>query len=570
MCGIFALLNVSSINTAISQQFMKGKNRGPETYNLQMLPHNVVFGFHRLAINGLDEISNQPFFINGIYLVCNGEIFNYKYLYNLVENIPKSNSDCEIIIYLYLQYGIEKTLHLLDGEFAFVLYDSRNNQIYTARDPYGIRPLYMYTDKNHFIAFASEIKTLSHLFTTLNSSRVLNEQSCYSIQHCLPKTYSTFHFSQQWSKVILNKVYYELDFSPFRTVHRMNIYTNEYLNEDKIYSQIALHLRLAVIKRCSTTERPIACLLSGGLDSSLITALTSSYYYNSGKHIDLETYSIGLQNSTDLKHARIVADYLKTKHTEVIVTEDEMFNAIQEVIYAIESYDTTTVRASIGNYLVSKYISQHSQAKVILNGDGSDELFGGYLYMHKCPNDEEFDRETHRLLNEIYLYDVLRSDKSISSNGLEPRTPFLDVTFVKYILSLQSYFRNHNNRKQMEKFILRNSFTQKYISHADGRQMLPDAILWRTKEAFSDGVSSVDRSLFQILQERIAEKMSFLKNKEYAPCIETEQEYYRDIFQQYFPHCDNIIPKYWMPKYMDSSQKDPSARTLSLYNSLQL
>lgn len=569
MCGIFALLNTSFITTAISKQFMKGRNRGPETYSLQQLPQQTVFGFHRLAINGLEETSNQPFFIQGIYLICNGEIFNYKYLYNLVENIAQTKSDCEIIIYLYLQYGIEETLRLLDGEFAFVLYDTRNNQIFTARDPFGIRPLYIYHDKNGVFGFASEIKTISHLFSSLSLTRVLNEQSCYSIQHCLPKTYSVYQYADtKWSRIETSKVYTAINYFPFQLVHAYNSVTNQYINEDKVYSQIALLLRLAVIKRCCTSERPIACLLSGGLDSSLITALTSSYFYKSGNHLQLETYSIGLQNSTDLKHARIVAEYLKTKHTEIIVTEEEMFHAIPEVIYAIESYDTTTVRASIGNYLVSKYISQHSQSKVILNGDGSDELFGGYLYMHKCPNDEEFDTETHRLLDEIYLYDVLRSDKSISSNGLEPRTPFLDITFVNYILSLHPHFRNHTNRKEMEKAILRKSFHPKYISHADGRPILPESILWRKKEAFSDGVSSLERSLFQILQERIAKEMTATKKKDYTACIETEKEYYLDIFQNYFPNCESIIPKYWMPKYTDSSQKDPSARTLTIYSSL--
>ena len=159
----------------------------------------------------------------------------------------------------------------------------------------------------------------------------------------------------------------------------------------------------------------------------------------------LETYSIGLKDSEDLKYARIVANYLDTKHTEIIVTETEMFEIIPEVIKSIESYDTTTVRASIGNYLLGKYISTHSEAKVVFNGDGSDELFGGYLYMNMCPDDIEFDKETRRLLKDIHMFDVLRSDKSISSHGLEPRTPFLDKNFVNLILSIPPYFRNHKH-----------------------------------------------------------------------------------------------------------------------------
>jgi asparagine synthase (glutamine-hydrolysing) len=209
---------------------------------------------------------------------------------------------------------------------------------------------------------------------------------------------------------------------------------------ENLYPRISCYLNAAVNKRCLTTERPIACLLSGGLDSSLIAALVNNFYTSHNLPNKLETYSIGLQDSEDLKYARIVAVYLGTNHTEIIVTEKEMFEAIPEVIRAIESYDTTSVRASIGNYLLGKYISTHSEAKVIFNGDGSDELLGGYLYMNKCPDDIEFDRETRRLLKDIHSFDVLRSDKCISSHGLEPRTPFLDKTFVNFILILRPNF----------------------------------------------------------------------------------------------------------------------------------
>ena len=335
---------------------------------------------------------------------------------------------------------------------------------------------------------------------------------------------------------------------------------------------------MATFKRCNTTERPVACLLSGGLDSSLIAALVADYFRKENKII--ETYSIGLKNSEDIKYARIVADYIGSKHTEIIVTENEMFDAIPEVIKAIESYDTTTVRASIGNYLIGKYIAANSDAKVIFNGDGSDELFGGYLYMNKCPDDIEFDKETRRLLKDIHLFDVLRSDKSISSNGLEPRTPFLDKNFVNVVLSINPYFRNHNNFVQPEKYLLRNSFTNFNYRDFTGRQLLPDEILWRKKEAFSDGVSSQGRSLFTILQEKISEKMneeqrelqSIALNHEqdkaywfFEPNIETEKIYYKKIFDKEYPNCAHILPYFWMPKYTNAT--DPSARTLDVYNS---
>jgi asparagine synthase (glutamine-hydrolysing) len=288
--------------------------------------------------------------------------------------------------------------------------------------------------------------------------------------------------------------------------------------------------------------------------------------------VKLETYSIGLKGSEDLRNARIVADYLGTNHSEVIVTEDIMFDSLPEVIKAIESYDTTTVRASIGNYLLGKYISKFSDAKVIFNGDGSDELFGGYLYMNKCPDDVEFDKETRRLLKDIHLFDVLRSDKSISSNGLEPRTPFLDRNFVNLILSIPPKYRNHNNNSIyepnvfngfIEKYLLRESFSIANFQNNEGGQILPDEILWRKKEAFSDGVSSHGRSLYKILQEKIVNKLNNETGLNDEPNIQLEKDYYKALFSLYYPNCESIVPYYWMPKYIESS--DPSARTLDIY-----
>jgi asparagine synthase (glutamine-hydrolysing) len=232
------------------------------------------------------------------------------------------------------------------------------------------------------------------------------------------------------------------------------------------------------------------------------------------------------------------------------------------------------VRASIGNYLIGKHISQNSEAKVIFNGDGSDELFGGYLYMNKCPDDIEFDKETRRLLKDIHLFDVLRSDKSISSNGLEPRTPFLDRSFVNYILSIPTYFRNHNNFNECEKYLLRNSFNSCYfnaffLEDSERKNILPKEIINRKKEAFSDGVSNQGRSLFLILQEYIAlyYNIEFKDNKvnePFKPSIELEKRYYREIFDKEFPNCSHIVPYFWMPKYTNAT--DPSARTLEVYN----
>jgi asparagine synthase (glutamine-hydrolysing) len=589
MCGIFALLNHENYHeNMINDEFLKGQNRGPEFSKLENSYMKMVLGFHRLAINGLNIESNQPLVFNNIILICNGEIYNYKQLYKYMGIEPKTGSDCEVIIHLYLKYGIEQTLNMLDGVYAFVLYDNSitndlNNKVFIARDPLGVRPLYYLKNvKNNYnyfnlYGFASELKCLEQFYNA-NTFH-------YRIEQFQPGTYSVFNLSNKvkslWEIEKENIPYFIPSFSHSWLINN----ETESTFVDNLFSKISSYLNAAVNKRCLTTERPIACLLSGGLDSSLIAALVNDYYKSQNLPNKLETYSIGLKDSEDLKYARIVADYLETKHTEIIVTEEEMFNAIPEVIKAIESYDTTTVRASIGNFLLGKYISTHSEAKVIFNGDGSDELLGGYLYMNKCPDDIEFDKETRRLLKDIHLFDVLRSDKSISSHGLEPRTPFLDRSFVNFILSIPSCFRNHknyivSNEICMEKYLLRKSFSEyNFIDHSN-RQILPNEILWRKKEAFSDGVSSHGRSLYQILQEKIAEKLNkeskelqleSIKHGQYKyyfmheANIETEKMYYKDIFDKCFPNCNDILPYFWMPKYTNAT--DPSARTLDIYKS---
>jgi len=544
MCGIFALLNIQNSSQEIEDNFKKGWKRGPEHSVLTYDYDKIALGFHRLAINGLNSASNQPIIHNNIVLICNGEIYNYVSLYKSIDVVPNTDSDCEVIIHLYLKYGIEQTLIMLDGVFAFILIDNTNNNIYVARDPLGIRPLYKM--KNSYLyGFASELKTLEHFYNKNNNSRWVEQFE--------PGTYSMYSKENTiWSPILEHKKYFLF---PVPST----------LTEEGLISNIGFLLKHAVEKRCSTTERPVACLLSGGLDSSLIASIVSNYF-DHFENKQIETYSIGLENSEDIKYAKKVADYIKSKHTEIIITEKEMFEAIPEVIEAIESYDTTTVRASIGNYLLGKYISTHSEAKVIFNGDGSDELFGGYLYMNKCKDDIEFDKETRRLLNDIYMYDVLRSDKSISSNGLEPRTPFLDRTLVSYVLSLPPNVRNHNNYENgMEKRLLRYVVDKNMLTYKDGLQFLPNEILYRRKEAFSDGVSSKGRSLYVILQEYIAEYYNKKENtNEYHPTIELERRYYKELFDKYFPNCEHILPYFWMPRYTNA--KDPSARTLDIYN----
>jgi asparagine synthase (glutamine-hydrolysing) len=540
MCGIFAYItNDVNINdpknmyneTFIKKQFKKGQSRGPESSEMIIKNYHdtVLFlGFHRLAINGLDELSNQPMCIDGIYLICNGEIYNYKALSKDIK--LKTNSDCEVIIHMYKMYGIEYLFELLDGVFAFILYDSNIEKVYVARDPYGVRPLYFHN--NCGMTFASEIKQINCIGVNIKQF----EPGSFMELGLEKKTYPVVLRQQRFSSFGFSKM----------------IFNNLY----DIYGILYQGLYNAVKKRVvGTTDRPIACLLSGGLDSSTIAALTNSFLPKG----TLKTYSIGLEGSPDLMYAQKVADHLGTIHTSIVLTEDEFFNAIPEVIKAIESYDTTSVRASVGNYLVGKYISEHSKAKVIMNGDGADELMGGYKYFNHAPNFTEFDRECKRLLTDIQYFDVLRSDRCISTHGLEPRTPFLDRSFVQVYLSLPAELRSHVYNKQPEKFLLRGciGFMNK--------DLLPEEILLRTKEAFSDGVSSESRSWYTIIEEKaskinfdVVSKTVYIHN----PPKTNEQRYYRSLFEEYYPHCGYVIPYFWMPKYIEAT--DPSARTISV------
>jgi asparagine synthase (glutamine-hydrolysing) len=565
MCGIFCLLNNDKFSGPfIDYQFYKGKHRGPESSKLVRVSIKALFGFHRLAINGLNPESDQPIVNDYVTLICNGEIYNYLELYKMLDIVPNTSSDCEVIIHLYKKYGIEHTLQLLDGVFSFIICDdtdSNSSKIYVARDPYGVRPLYILKSKEKktkIFGFASELKVLSE-FKLSNSSE-------YIIKHFKPGYYSCY--SQE------NRVMSKWTFKGNYKYHSTGFDSNNFYNNNltNIYSLIQHYLKAAVKKRVLTSDRPIACLLSGGLDSSLITALVNDFYKskNNGVNI-LETYSIGLEGSEDLKNARIVADYLGTNHTEILLKEEDFLDAIPDVIETIESYDTTTVRASIGNYLLGKYISENSQAKVIFNGDGSDELCGGYLYMHKAPNALEFDHECRRLLKDIYAFDVLRSDKCISSHGLEPRTPFLDRSWVQFYLSIDPNIRCHTYSNNCEKYLIRTSFSKENYLNDNGKPLLPDEILWRRKEAFSDGVSKNTRSLYQIISEHIDKDFSkyvkYDKIYEYNEPKTNEQKYYRSIFESHYPEMSNVVPYFWMPKYVEAI--DASARTLDFYNIIQ-
>jgi asparagine synthase (glutamine-hydrolysing) len=307
------------------------------------------------------------------------------------------------------------------------------------------------------------------------------------------------------------------------------------------------------------TERPVAALLSGGLDSSLIAALVQKSLILRGLP-HLKTFSIGMEGSSDLKHAREVADWIKSDHHEFVTNADDMFACIPDVIRDIESYDITTVRASVGNWLIAREVRRHSDCKVVFNGDGSDEVWGSYLYFFKAPNDYAFEADSCRLLKEMHRYDVLRSDRSISSHGLEARTPFLDKQFVATAMAVPTKLRRPVSGEGgiIEKNLLREAFDN---------GLLPDSVLWRKKEAFSDGVSTQEKSWFQEIQERVLKvipadwetlALEFAEPKPKTP----EAFYYRSLYEKLYTKTGDYWP-FWMPRWSPETS-DPSARTLAL------
>lgn len=531
MCGIFFYqgcidLSDKNINDAIKLLNL----RGPDNNIYHSISKSQHMGFARLSINDVSSNGDQPLIKNNNYfLICNGEIYNHKELIEENDFITESNSDCEIIIHMYEKYGIEQTLKSLDGVFAFVLYDKILDKTYVARDPYGVRPLFIGLTENKEICICSEVKPITDL-----CKKILPFQTGSYLD--LQKNTINFDYKQ----------YHNYDFK----------FNND--DEATIKTNIRKLFIKAVNKRLMS-ERPIGCLLSGGLDSSLVSALVARNY----EPYKLNTFSIGMKGSTDLYYANLAAKHIKSNHHNIELTNEDFLNAIEETIYMIESYDITTVRASVGNYLVGKYIKNTTDCKVIYNGDGSEEIMGSYLWLSNIDNEEDFYIENHKLLTEISYFDVLRSDRSISDNGLEPRVPFLDKTFVDYVMSIPVKYKMFGDGI-IEKKILREAF--------ESMDLLPNEVLFRKKEAFSDGVSSQEKSWFTIIQEHLETQISDeefkTQQKKYSHNTPKTKEalHYRNIFEKYFAGHSNIIPHFWMPNPKWCNVSDPSARVLNNYS----
>jgi asparagine synthase (glutamine-hydrolysing) len=591
MCGIFALFtrnyqisnafNSKFLETILKESFMSGKNRGPED-SKYIHSHSELtgtnddnfwyMGFHRLAINGLNENGMQPFFKDGVYLICNGEIYNYKQLYKEIGVTDYENygSDCMVILDYYLKYGLEYTISRLQGVFAFVILDTIKGNMYIARDRVGIRslywatanakPLYQFKPNNMGQTFlvASELKQLTSIARNDFTNPLYSDSEYLKPKHFPPGNYANIDFTT--GKYQLMRYW-----TPVEHV--------SYLSPNVSKDDLVDVLFNCVKRRVDSSEREICCLLSGGLDSSLIASMVTRIIREQGKKV--KTFSIGMSGSEDLHYARMVADFIGSEHTEVLVTNDMMFDAIPEVINAIETYDTTTVRASVGNYLVCKYIKENCDAKVIFNGDGADEVMGGYLYFQAIKDSNTHIMERLRLLNEISSYDVLRSDKSIAGNGLEARTPYLDPEFIRAYFSASADVYSNERMPLVEKELIREALkTHKF-------QYLPLEVVNRRKEAFSDGVSGESKSWKDEIEERIVShgimKQDAIKThiKRSDGKMTAEQAYYKDLFSQkllrpYKLKFEDLnselyerLETRWMPRFVNAT--DPSARTLDMY-----
>lgn len=535
MCGIYAYLGNTLTIKQIEQYAELIKHRGPDDSEIEQINDNLIFAFHRLAIMDVSNKGNQPLHLydeegqKTLSLICNGEIFNFEKLCKKYGFQMASHSDCEVILHLFNQLrSIKEVVSQLDGDFAFVIHDHSNGKTYVARDPIGVRPLFVGSSEDDLF-FCSEAKSLC----------VGNY--VHQISQFPPGSY--------WCSD--QPTVYEKYFDLSITSYVPNNVTELYDNIENLF--------VKSVKKRMMSDRKVGCLLSGGLDSSLVAGTLCKLLNDPSK---LETYSIGMEGSPDLHYAQEVANYLGTKHHTVTFTKEEGLNAIEDVIFAIESYDITTIRASIGMYLISKYIKENSDDVVIFSGEGSDEIAEGYLYFHKRPSAYEGHEESLRLVKDLCYFDVLRGDRTTAAHGLELRVPFLDKEFVKFYLSINPHLKQPI--ENTEKYILRKAF--------DGKNYIPDSVLWRRKEAFSDGVSGKEDSWFQILQKYIDTQITdyefeyFKKTIGHNTPMTKEAYYYRKIYNKYYRNFPELIPYFWMPKW--SNTTDPSARTLENYSAV--
>ena len=567
MCGIWSLIEKSCNQDkekikSLLNDFWNIKHRGPDNSHFETFD-NVYTGFHRLAIMDTSFKSNQPYVIRDgnrtIVFICNGEIYNYSQV-SKEYNFDIDTSDCLVIPKLYIHHtnkestSIHKWLDMFNdkikGEYAFVLFEfdemMKLSKYFVGRDHVGVRPLYMCQKNDELDFYSSEIKGMINY-------------------HGKVEEFPPGHIKI----VICNTFNYEEEYYNFSDLYTPYISVNKVSHNDLTKSQeqmILKNVRTAVvnsIKRRLIAHRPMAFLLSGGLDSSLVAAISAKILGH-----PIRTFCCGMKGSTDMIYAKIVADHIGSNHTEIYFTEEEGLEALEDVIYTTETWDTTTIRASVGQYMVSKYIGTETDCGVVMVGEGPDEVCSSYLFNFYAPNETAINESAKEYVKNIHMYDGKRADRCISRWGLEARVPFLDPEFIRTYWSIPSVYR-HPNFKGIEKWWLRKAF--------DGLDLLPTEVLWRQKEAFSDGISSKKKSWFDILQGYIETKYNdeldtidhTFKN---APTT-IEAKYYRKIFLDKFGLVKDCVLSegYWQPKWDKNGNEytsyiDPSARILDVYN----
>ena len=521
MCSIMGYCGSEISEAAFRKGFDKTISRGPDMSRVIRTGKGFL-GFHRLAIMGLDESGMQPFEMDGSYVVCNGELYGFRTMKTELEEKGysfRSESDCELLLPLYKEYGTGM-FERLDAEFALIIYDAETGSYVAARDPIGIRPLFYGLDQDGGILFASEAKNLVGLTDKI-----------------MP--FPPGHYYKDGKFVCYH------DPSRVDAVCHDDLETACRKIRDKLVEGIRKRL---------DADAPVGFLLSGGLDSSLVCAVSAKLLNR-----PIRTFAIGMSgDAIDLKYARQVADYIGAEHTEVIITEQDVLEALPQVVALLGTYDITTIRASIGMYLVCKYIHEHTDIRVLLTGEISDELFG-YKYTDFAPSPEAFQQEAEKRIRELYMYDVLRADRCISVNSLEARVPFGDLDFVRYVMSLDPAMKM--NRYGKGKYLLRHAFEGDYLPHD---------ILMREKAAFSDAVG---HSMVDNLKAYAARKYTdaeFEEKKEkytFAAPFTKESLLYRELFEEFYPGQAEMIADYWMPnrEWEGCNVDDLSARVLANY-----
>jgi asparagine synthase (glutamine-hydrolysing) len=523
MCG-FAVYagGDKKLKLEMAHEFGKIQYRGPDNTIIRDFGDNGWMGFHRLKIMDLSDAGNQPLSYNNYHVVCNGEIYNFRNIrQNYEGSFPfQSHSDCEVLLPLFIDKGIVGMAKELDAEYVCVIFDEAKRKFYAARDPIGIRPLFYGYTSNKDIVFASEMKVLHN---------ICDEVFPFPPGYCYDG----------------DKFVKYADLSDVTEFHDHE--------QEEIFKNINHYFTKAVEKRMDA-DAPVGFLCSGGLDSSLVCAIAARLTDK-----PIKTFAVGITGDPiDTKYARIVADYLGADHTEVLFTKQQIFDSLSTLIYNLETWDITTIRASVGMYLICKYIKENTDVKVLLTGEISDEIFG-YKYTDFAPGPEAFQKEAEKRLREIYMYDVLRADRSISSNGLEARVPFGDIDFVKYVMSISPEKKMNNTG--VGKYLLRKAYEDNYLPHE---------ILYREKAAFSDAVGHSMVDFLKAYAEEIyteADLAAAPKKYPFTSPISKESLMYRDIFEKHFPGRAELIKDFWMPnkEWQNCNVSDPSARVLPNY-----